>query len=113
MAAAWCVACFADFRIAAPEARFTANFARLGFHHGFALTVTLPALVGQQKALELLYTGARINGDEAAKIGLVDHLVPLDDLRSEAIDFASEIATSAHCGGINSANHEGTFTSSG
>ena len=89
------VACFADFRIAAPEARFTANFARLGFHHGFALTVTLPALVGQQKALELLYTGARINGDEAAKIGLVDHLVPLADLRSSAIDFASEIATSA------------------
>ena len=43
----------------------------------------------------MLYTGARINGDEAANIGLVDHLVPLDDLRSEAIDFASEIATSA------------------
>jgi len=89
------VACFADFRIAAPEARFTANFARLGFHHGFALTVTLPALVGQQKALELLYTGARVKGDEAVKIGLADHLVPLADLRSAATDFASEIATSA------------------
>ena len=47
------VACFADFRVAAHEARFTANFARLGFHHGFGLTVTLPGLVGQQKALEL------------------------------------------------------------
>ena len=89
------VACFADFRIAAPEARFTTNFARLGFHHGFGLTVTLPSLVGQQKALELLYTGARIKGDEAANIGLVDHLVPLADLRSAANEFASEIAASA------------------
>src|SRR3989442_2548733 len=51
-----------DFRVAAPEARFAANFARLGFHHGFGLTVTLPAIVGQQKALDLLYTGRRVKG---------------------------------------------------
>ena len=36
----------ADFRMAAPEARFSANFARLGFHQGFGLSVTLPRLVG-------------------------------------------------------------------
>ncbi len=36
-----------DFRVAAPEARFAANFSRLGFHQGFGLSVTLPALVGQ------------------------------------------------------------------
>lgn len=89
------VACFADFRIAAPEARFTANFARLGFHHGFGLSVTLPGLVGQQKALELLYTGARIKGEEAVEIGLADKLVPLKDLRSATLDFAGEIAASA------------------
>ena len=40
----------ADFRVASPEARFSANFAQLGFHHGFGLTVTLPRLVGQQQA---------------------------------------------------------------
>jgi 2-(1,2-epoxy-1,2-dihydrophenyl)acetyl-CoA isomerase len=89
------VACFADFRIAAPEARFTANFARLGFHHGFGLTVSLPGLVGQQKALELLYTGARINGEEAVAIGLADRLAPLEELRDAAHAFAAEIATSA------------------
>lgn len=89
------VACFSDFRFAAPEARFSANFARLGFHHGFGLTVTLPGLVGQQKALELLYTGARIKGDEAVAIGLADRLVPLPDLRTEAHSFAREIAISA------------------
>ena len=48
----------ADFRVAAPEARFAANFALLGFHQGFALSVTLPAVVGQQKALELLVAPA-------------------------------------------------------
>src|SRR5262249_54555872 len=46
------LACSADFRIAAPEARFAANFARLGFHQGFGLTVTLPAIVGGQRSLE-------------------------------------------------------------
>ena len=85
----------ADFRVAAPEARFAANFARLGFHHGFGLTVTLPALVGQQKALDLLYTGRRVKGEEALAIGLCDALVPLDELRDAAHERAAEIAASA------------------
>jgi len=85
----------ADFRYAAPEARFAANFARLGFHHGFGLSVTLPRLVGQQKSADLLYTGRRIKGEEAAGLGLVDKLVPLDDLRTEAHALAREIAISA------------------
>lgn len=89
------LACMPDFRFAAPESRFTANFARLGFHHGFGLTVTLPGLVGQQRALELLYTGKRIKGDEAVEIGLADRLVDLDDLRSATHEFAAEIAGSA------------------
>ncbi|MDJ0769193.1 MAG: enoyl-CoA hydratase/isomerase family protein [Ilumatobacter sp.] len=89
------LACMPDFRVAAPEARFSANFARLGFHHGFALTVTLPRLVGQQRALELLYTGRRITGEEAAAIGLVDQLVTAERLRDAARQLAVEIATSA------------------
>ena len=89
------LACFADFRVAAREARFSANFARLGFHHGFGLSATLPPLVGQQRALELLYTGRRIKGDEAGEIGIADKLVPLDDLRAEAHALAREIAISA------------------
>ena len=89
------VACFPDFRIAAHEARFTANFARLGFHHGFGLSVTLPRLVGHQRALDLLYTGRRVKGDEAVQIGLADRLVPLSELRQAAYDLACEIAASA------------------
>lgn len=89
------VACMPDFRFAAPEARFAANFARLGFHHGFGLTATLPRIIGNQNTLDLLYTGRRLKGEEAAAIGLVDHLVPLENLRAEATAFAAEIAKSA------------------
>lgn len=85
----------ADFRVVAPEARFAANFARLGFHHGFVTTVTLPAVVGHQKALELLYTGRRIGGEEALAIGLADRIAPLAELRDAAHAFAREIAISA------------------
>ncbi len=83
----------ADFRVAAPEARFAANFAQLGFHHGFALSVTLPAVVGGQQAAQLLYTGRRIDGTEAARIGLADQLVAADELRGAARALAAEIAT--------------------
>ena len=85
----------ADFRIGAPEARLSANFARLGFHHGFGLSVTLPRLVGQQRAAELLYTGRRVNGEEAAALGLLDQVVAASALASTAHSFAAEIAGSA------------------
>jgi enoyl-CoA hydratase/carnithine racemase len=89
------LACSADFRVAAPEARFAANFARLGFHQGFGLSVILPAVVGGQRALELLYTGRRVPGEEAHRIGLCDRLVPLSEVRAGARELALEIAASA------------------
>jgi enoyl-CoA hydratase/carnithine racemase len=85
----------ADFRVACPEARFSANFARLGFHQGFGLSVTLPGAIGQQRALEMLYTGKRIDGEEAARIGLCDRLVPLAEVRGASMAVAGEIAASA------------------
>jgi enoyl-CoA hydratase/carnithine racemase len=87
--------CSADFRVASPEARFAANFAQLGFHHGFALSVTLPAIVGRQNALDLLYTGRRVSGSEALSVGLCDRLVEADDLAAAAHDLAAGIAASA------------------
>jgi 2-(1,2-epoxy-1,2-dihydrophenyl)acetyl-CoA isomerase len=86
----------ADFRVAGPSTRFAANFARLGIHHGFGLTVTLPAAVGTQAALDLLYTGRRVKGEEAHALGLCDRLAADDgELRSSARAFAAEIAASA------------------
>src|SRR5215467_10712500 len=82
----------ADFRVATPESRFSCNFAKLGFHQGFGISVTLPAVVGQQRALELLYTGGQVRGAEALAIGLCDRLSSPEDLRAAAQEFASEIA---------------------
>ena len=84
-----------DFRVTCNEARFSANFNRLGFHPGFGLTATLPRLVGEQQAALLFYTGRRIPGDEAVRIGLADLLVPQDEVRKAAQALALEIAQSA------------------
>ena len=85
----------ADFRVACPDARFSANFNRLGFHPGFGLSLTLPRLVGAQQAALLFYTGRRIDGEQARRIGLVDVLVEASEVRAAALKLAEEIATSA------------------
>lgn len=82
----------ADFRVVAPEARFVANFTRLAFHPGFALSTTLPRLLGPQKAALMLLTSRRIKGEEALAMGLADELVPLAEVRQAAHRLAAEIA---------------------
>jgi enoyl-CoA hydratase/carnithine racemase len=84
----------ADFRVAGANTRFTANFARLGFHHGFGLSATLPAIVGHQRALELLYTGRSVGAAEALQLGLCDRVAD-GDPRPAALEFAAQIAESA------------------
>ena len=88
------LACSADHRVACREARFSANFARLAFHQGFGLSVTLPRLIGPTQASLLLLTGRRIPGDKAHAMGLADELVPQADVRERAIALAQEIAAS-------------------
>lgn len=85
----------ADFRVAAPEARFAANFVKLAFHPGFGLTHTLPRLVGQQRASLMFLTGRRIKAEEALAWGLVDQVVPAEELRAAALGLAREIAENA------------------
>jgi enoyl-CoA hydratase/carnithine racemase len=85
----------ADFRVTCVEARFSANFTRLGFHPGFGLTVTLPELIGPTRAALLFYTGRRVKGDEAVAMGLADLLVPQDQVRAAARTLAREIGESA------------------
>jgi enoyl-CoA hydratase/carnithine racemase len=89
------LALVADFRVVAPEARFAANFVKLGIHPGFGITATLPRVVGQQRAALMLYTGRRVKGDEALGWGLADLLVPQDELRAAAVALATEVAEAA------------------
>jgi 2-(1,2-epoxy-1,2-dihydrophenyl)acetyl-CoA isomerase len=70
------LACSADFRVITPQTVFTANFSRLGLHHGFGLTVTLPAIVGQQRAWQMLYSGRSFIAEEAMKFGLAEYESP-------------------------------------
>ena len=85
----------ADFRVACHEARFAANFAKLGFHPGFGSSITLPRVVGVQKAMDMLFTARRVTGEEAFKIGLADKFCSKDKILEEAEQLAMEIASSA------------------
>lgn len=89
------LALIADFRIATPEARFAANFTKLGFHPGFGLTHTLPRLVGKQQAALMFLTARRLKAEEAHAIGLVDQVVAADALLPAAHHLAAEIAENA------------------
>lgn len=85
----------ADFRVTCAEARYSANFTRLGFHPGFGLSYTLPRLIGEQQAALLFYTGRRITGEDAQRIGLADILVPQTEVLTAAQALAREIAVSS------------------
>jgi len=92
------VALSADFRVTCKEARFSANFGILGFHQGFGTTITLPRVIGNQKAKLMLLTSKRISGDEAYNIGLADHLVEYSELMSKAQELSNEINSSGPLG---------------
>ncbi len=89
------LALIADFRIASPEARFAANFTKLGFHPGFGLTHTLPRLVGAQAASLMFLAGRRLKAEDALRIGLVDEIADGEELLSTAHALAAEIAENA------------------
>jgi enoyl-CoA hydratase/carnithine racemase len=85
----------ADFRVCAPRAYFSASFVQAGLHHGFGLTVTLPAVVGWQAATDMLYTGRRVGATEALALRLADRVVDEPGLRAEASAFAAAIAANS------------------
>lgn len=85
----------ADFRVAAPQARFAAHFTALGFHPGFGLSVTLPRLIGPQRAHLMMMTSRRIRAEQAVDWGLADALAADGDLHAAALALAAEIATNA------------------
>jgi len=89
------LALVADFRVAAPEARFSANFVKLGFHPGFGISHTLPRLIGEQTAALMMLTGRRVKAEEALAFGLVDEVATLETVRARAIALAAEIAEGA------------------
>ena len=84
-----------DIRIASEKAKFAQPEAGLGITPGFGGTQRLPRIVGESKAKELIYTCAMIKADEALRIGLVNKVVPLEELMSEAKKMAEAICVNA------------------
>jgi len=81
-----------NYRVGAPSARMGLPEVNLGLLPGAGGTQRLPRIVGVAKALEMITSGAPIGGAEAAAAGLLDALIPEDDLRAGAIAFAREAA---------------------
>src|SRR5579863_1627291 len=86
------IALAADLRIAAEEAVFGQNFAKVGLFPDYGGTFFLPQLVGPAKAAEMFYTGEMIDAKTALQLGLVNYLVPVDKVEAEAKAFAKNIA---------------------
>lgn len=84
-----------DIRVANADAKYGANFTRLGLHPGMATTYILPRLVGLPKAAELLLTGRIIEGSEAAELGLANYAVPADQVLEKSWELAREVASCA------------------
>lgn len=82
-------------RVAAEEARFGQPEVKLGVIAGFGGTQRLPRLVGRGAALKMLLTGSMISAAEALRIGLVDVVVPADELMVRAEALALEISGNA------------------
>ncbi len=81
-----------DIRIASDQARFSMRFVRVGITPEAGSTLYLPQIVGIANALELSLTGRIIGPDDALRMGLVSRVVPQDELMSEAMALAEEIA---------------------
>ena len=81
-----------DIRIASEDARFTTGLARVGLPAVDGLGWTLPRLVGEAKALELIYTADMIGAEEAERIGLVSYVTPRDELAERAFNLARRFA---------------------
>lgn len=86
------LAMMCDFIIAADNARFGQPEITLGIIPGSGGTQRLPRFVGKSKAMEMCLTGRQMDAAEAERCGLVSRVVPLDELRTEAIKTATKIA---------------------
>lgn len=81
-----------DLRIAADNARLGQPEILLGIIPGGGGTQRLPRLVGPSRAKDLILTGRQVRAEEALSMGLVDRVVPADDLLDEALGLAASLA---------------------
>ena len=84
-----------DLRVANRDAKYGANFAKLGFHSGMAISHLLPRIVGVPIAAEMLFTGKLVDGARAAAIGLAHEAVAAEEVLATAMHRARAVAACA------------------
>ena len=89
------IALLADLRIASDDARFGIPAARLGLAYGPDPVKRLLDLVGPAHTKEILFTGRRLAAAEALRIGLVNRVVPVDELEAEVEGLAATLVDNA------------------
>ncbi len=93
------VALAADIRLASPEARFNAAFVKIGLTSGdIGVSWALPRIVGLGRAAEIMLTGRFVDAEEAAAIGLVNRVVPGEQLMDAALELAGQIVSNTPFG---------------
>ncbi len=89
------LALICDLRVANMQSKYGANFTRLGFHSGMAVTYMLPRLIGLPRANELLLSGRLVSGAKAADLGIVNYAEDPTEVLPRALKLAREIAAGA------------------
>jgi enoyl-CoA hydratase/carnithine racemase len=84
-----------DLRIASEDAKLGLPEINLGIMPGAGGTVRLPRLIGEAKAKELIYLGGRLTASEAYQYGIVNKVVPNEELMTEALKMAEKLAAKA------------------
>ena len=90
-----CLALACDIRYASASARMSVPFVRLGMHAGMGASYTLPNVVGEARARELLLTGRMVDAEEALRIGLVTSVTPDEQFLETVLETAAGIAATA------------------
>jgi len=86
------LACACDMRVGSPKARFTIGFTTAGIAPDSGGTWLLPRVIGVPKTLELIFTGDRWDAEEAHRVGLLNRIVPDEELDAEVDKLAHQIA---------------------
>lgn len=82
----------ADLRIASDRASFALSFSRIGLIPDGGATFFLPRLIGTARSLEIAFSGEAVEAAEALRLGLVNRVVPHDDLPASAFQLARRLA---------------------
>jgi enoyl-CoA hydratase/carnithine racemase len=92
------VALYCDLRVAADNAVFSFPEMTLGAYPGAGAAVVLPRLIGRGRAKEIFFTARKVKADEALSLGIVEWVVPRDQIVSKAFEIANQIKKSSPLG---------------